>query len=141
MSRKSKKEQPIIRRNARLVGDGGLSFDNQDELDFELTDEEKAQSFISKYQENVDPVGKFKDYFENSAMTVQAIFKIIKELYKKLVINGKWDEKKFVAVITDIFEEGRVFSPLSVDLTGKLFDEGRLSSQVRAKNRQRRRRL
>lgn len=141
MSRKSKKEQTIIRRNARLVGDGGLSFDNQDELNFELTDEEKAQSFISKYQENVDPVGKFKDYFENSAMTVQAIFKIIKESYKKLVINGKWDEKKFVAVITDIFEEGRVFSPISVDLTGKLFDEGRLSSQVRAKNRQRRRRL
>ena len=141
MSRKSKKEQPIIRRNARLVGDGGLSFDNQDELNFELTDEEKAQGFISKYQENVDPVGKFKDYFENSAMTVQAIFKIIKESYKKLVINGKWSEKKFVAVITDIFEEGRVFSPLSVDLTGKLFDEGRLSSQVRAKNRQRRRRL
>lgn len=140
MAKKRVRDIPV-RRNPRLVGDSGLQFDNQDELPLALTDDEKADSFLSRYMERVDPLVRYSSYFDRSAMTVQSILKIVKVNYKSLVLNGKWDEKKYVAVVSDIFENGKVASPMSFDFTGRMYDENKLSAQQRAESRKRRNRL
>lgn len=135
----AKKRDIPIRRDPRLAGDLGLIFDN--DVTRPLSDEEKSEKFLSKYMEVVDPVVKFEKYFLSSGYTIQSFFKRVKTDYIRLVVNGNWEEKRFVAVVNDICENNRPYSQVSLDICSKLYDSGRLSSQQRAKNRRNRGRI
>lgn len=131
-----------IKATPLFQGETGLSFDNvASEEVIELTDEQKASRFLSKYQELVDPFVTYREYFEASAKGSGWDLKDVKTQYIKLVLSGKWPEAKYVTVINDIFEHGAVFSPLVLDTRGRMYEQQALASQRRSASTRRRGRV
>lgn len=122
----SNKNLPI-KRTPIMLGQQGLNFGNIPEEDVtKLTDDQKAARFLSKYQQVVDPVITYEDYFRSSAKSIDFIFKEIKTYYKKLVVNGDWSERKYVASVNNILENKMIFGVISLDRAGLFFDRGLL---------------
>lgn len=64
------------------------------------TDDDKADYFLSKYMEKVDPITRYKSFFENSAKDIDHNLLDIKRYYKKLVVvEKKWSEEKYILVL------------------------------------------
>lgn len=118
----SRKRHPLYRDEPTL--DFGQDF----VLD-EMTEDQKADAFLSKYMDLVDPVGKYEKYFSSSAKNLDHILKEVKIYYKKLVVSGDWTEKKYVAVLDDIFTNRAVLSVMTLDSAGLRHDRGLLASQ------------
>lgn len=120
--------------------------DDEDTLDFGpldvkvLTDEQKADSFLSKYLSKVDPFEKYKKYFETSAKSNDHIMRDIKLYYKKLVLEGSWSERKYVMVVNDILENRIVLTVITLDRSGMMYEKGLLASQRRIKDTENRKR-
>lgn len=125
------KRNPIYDENENAL-DFGESFNPK-----VLTDEEKVDFFMSKYMEVVNPVERYKKYFESSAKGLDHILRDIKLYYKKLVVEGNWTEKKYVAVINDLLENRTVISITTLDRSGLMFDKEQLASQRKARRRRR----
>lgn len=105
----------------------------------ELSPQQKAHRFLSKYQEVVDPIRRYKRYFARaSEKDLEKIFSIIKRNYAKHVVSGEWTEKKFVQVLEEIFEKKAAMTNESFVAAGKSVDtqSNRVSS-----GRDRRRRV
>lgn len=127
------KEQSI-RRHPLYQGEPTLDFG--EDLDItELTEEQKCSLFLSKYQELVDPLVKYEKYFNSTAKGIDHIFRDVKLYYKKLVLEGTWTEKKYVTVLDDIFSNRAIFSVVTLDRAGLMFDRGGLSSQRSVRRR------
>lgn len=128
------KHDPFLQGKQNLFGD--LQVDAE-----VLTDEQKATAFLTKYQELVDPFETYKLYFQSSAKSEAWNMKDVKLYYTQLVLSGRWSEKKYVTVINDVFENGAVFSPVTLETKGRIYEEEGLSSQRRAASSRRRGRL
>lgn len=120
-----------VKRNPLFQGNMGLNFDNLESPEdlIELTPQQKADKFMSKYLDVFQPFTRFKEYFDGSAKTGSHILRDVKLYYSKLVIDGKWTEKKYVACVNDIFANKMVFSVVTLDAAGLRFDKGLLASQ------------
>lgn len=120
----SKKNLPI-KRTPLMLGHQGLVFENVPEEDVtKLTDDQKASRFLSKYQQVVDPITTYEDYFESSVKSVDFIFKEIKTFYKKLVLQSNWTERKYVASVNNIFANNMILGVVSLDRSGRFYDLG-----------------
>lgn len=120
-------------------------FQNEETLDFgefedvtELTVDQEVDAFLSKYMDVINPVGTYKTYFDSSAKTIDHILRDVKLYYKKLVLEGKWSERKYVEVINSIFEQKLPISVTVLDTSGLMFDRKALPSQKRSNGRRRR---
>lgn len=139
MGKKRTSKFDSARKDPLLQGAQGLIFDNMKPEDvFELTDAQKATKFLSKYMEVIDPFVTYKEYFQASAKGEAWDMKDVKTQYVALVLKGNWSEEKYVTVINDIFENGAVFSPLTLDFRGRMYEAGQLASQKRQSTRRRR---
>lgn len=133
MKKPPAKHNPLFKKEENAL-DFGEDFDPKI-----LSIEEKQDAFLSKYMEVMDPVGRYKKYFESSAKGVDHILRDIKLYYKKLVLEGSWSERKYVEVIGDLFENRVVISVVTLDRSGLMYDKGQLVSQRKVKNSNRRR--
>lgn len=123
----AEKRKLPIKRTPIMIGQQGLNFGNIPEEDVtKLTDDQKAAKFLSKYQQVVDPVITYEDYFKSTAKSIDFIFREVKLYYKKLVLDSGWTERKYVAVINNIFENKMIFGVISLDRAGLFFDRGLL---------------
>lgn len=127
------KNEPIV-RHPLYQGENALDFGEDFNLT-ELTPEQETDAFLSKYQQIVDPIVKYSKYFESSAKGIDHIFRDVKIYYKKLVIEGNWSEKKYVAVLDDIFTNRAVLTITTLDLAGLRYDNGKLTSQRSTRRR------
>lgn len=125
------KRHPLYKGESTLDQVDGLSALFEDEFANlgELTIEQKSDKFMSDYIANVNPVGRFKDYFESSAKTTNHILKEIKNFHKRLVLDGSWGEEKYISVINDIFENKVVFNVATIDRGGLMYDKSSETSQ------------
>lgn len=131
-----KKNLPV-KRNPRYNEDEN-SLDFGDALPKELSVEEKSDVFMSKYMDTIDPVERYKKYFQSSAKGLDHILRDIKLYYKKLVAeDNKWTEKKYVEVINDLMENRTVISITTLDRAGLMYDKEQLASQRKSKRRRR----
>lgn len=130
-----KKNIPVKRNPHYKEDENFLDFGN----DFPkiLTNDEKADVFMSKYMDVVNPVARYQKYFESSAKGLDHILRDIKLYYKKLVVEGQWTEKKYVEVINDLLENRTVISITTLDRSGLMFDKEQLASQRKARRRRR----
>lgn len=131
-----KKNLPVKRNPHYNEDENALDF-GEDFNPKILTDDEKVDAFMSKYMDVVDPVERYKKYFESSAKGLDHILRDIKLYYKKLVVQGSWTERKYVAVINEILENRIVLSVVTLDKTGLMFDREQLASQRSTKRRRR----
>lgn len=126
------KKNLAIKRTPLMIGQQGLNFGNILEEDVtKLTDDQKAKRFLSKYQEVVDPIVTYEDYFHSSAKSIDFIFKEIKTYYKKLVLESGWTERKYVASVNNILENKMIFGIMSLDRSGLFYDRGLLDKNER----------
>lgn len=122
-------KKPAAKHNPLFMKDEN-ALDFGDEFDPKvLTVEEKQDAFMSKYMDVVKPVEKYKKYFESSAKDLDHILRDVKLYYKKLVLEGTWNERKYVEVIDDLFSNRVVISIVTLDRAGLMYDKGQLASQ------------
>lgn len=126
------KNEPIV-RHPLYTGENALDFGLDIDVT-ELTPEQKTDAFLSKYQRVVDPIVTYDKYFKSSAKGIDHIFRDVKLYYKKLVVEGTWSERKYVAVLDDIFTNRTILTVATLDFTGLRYDNGTLNSQ-RSKQR------
>jgi len=123
MKKPAAKHNPLFMKDENAL-DFGEDFDPK-----VLTVEEKQDDFMSKYMENIDPVGRYEKYFQSSAKSVDHILRDVKLFYKKLVLEGSWSDRKYVEVINDLFENRITISVVTLDRSGLMYDKGQLTSQ------------
>lgn len=123
MKKPAAKHNPLFMKDESAL-DFGEDFDPQ-----VLTIEEKQDQFMSKYMDNIDPVGRYEKYFQSSAKGVDHILRDVKLFYKKLVLEGSWSERKYVEVVNDLFENRVTISVVTLDRSGLMYDKGQLASQ------------
>ena len=118
-------EQPLLTLDEDTDNSGSAD-------DTYLTEEQQATRFMSRWQEKVDPLIRYKDYFESSAKTSSHIFKEIRRFYLQLVINGNWSDGKFVAVVGKIMSDNQhtVNTP-TLDVVGRQYDREQIKTQRR----------
>lgn len=125
--KRSKHGDGSARNDPFLSGLKGLDFDGVDEEEItELTDEQKATVFLSKYQEKYDPFITFKNYFEASVKGEAWDMRELKNYYLKLVVRGNWSEEKLVTVVNSIYRDNQTMSPVVIDARGRKYDNGSL---------------
>lgn len=121
------------RRHPLMLGERPLlALDEDEGDDTYLTDEQQATRFMSRWQEKVDPLIRYKDYFESSAKTSGHILKEIRRFYLQLVVNGNWSDGKFVAVVGKIMSDNQhtVNAP-TLDVVGRQYDREQIKTQRR----------
>ena len=104
-----------------------LSFENLSEDSvIELTDTQKADGFLAKYMQNVDPIEKYETYFSGGAKSIDHILNEIKNFYRAIVLSEKnpWTEKKFVAALHYIFTNNLTLSYMTFDRVGRVCETG-----------------
>ena len=118
-------EQPLLTLDEDTDNSGSAD-------DTYLTEEQQATRFMSRWQEKVDPLIRYKDYFESSAKTSDHIFKEIRRFYLQLVVNGNWSDGKFVAVVGKIMSDNQhtVNTP-TLDVVGRQYDREQIKTQRR----------
>lgn len=132
----SVKKDPLLQQHE------GLQFDNlfPDEV-IELTDEQKATAFISRYLERERPISTYNSYFKNSAKGEAWELKELKDYFILLVASEKWSEEKFVAVVNSIYAENQIMSIPSLDVRGRMYDQGSLRTSGKKVTSRRRGRI
>lgn len=125
-----------IKGNQHFMDTLPLDFDNftTEEL-IAKTDKEKSMLFLDKYKKIVNPIKVYYDFFEKNE--ISRTFHFIKTNYIKLVLNGDWTERKFVASINNILGNNAFLSEKNLVENGRNFDNGNLVNR----NKSRRRRL
>lgn len=121
----------------------GLTFDDMssDEV-IELTDEQKATGFVSRYLDHLKADGqyeKFEPYFKGSVKDWGWELRDFKRFYVKLVVSEKWTEDKFITVLDSVISDNAILGELILDARGKMYDQGRLKNAGRPKESSRRR--
>lgn len=135
----------IMRRDPRFIAKSrAMTFDLPESAIIH-TVEEKASYFWSRYNEQVDPFEKYKDFWKNTAIDFEIHISHVKNHYKRYVLGigwdkEKWSEDKFIAVSNEIFERSMNFNQFSYDKCSKLYDGGDLDSQQRRRRTTERRR-
>ena len=119
------------KRDPLLTGQEPLIADDEVEEDGYLTEEQEATIFMSRWQERVDPFVQYEEYFRSSAKSSGHILKEIRQFYIKLVVNGVWSDKKFVAVIDRLMQDSQYISAPSMDAVGRQYDRDRIRTQRR----------
>lgn len=90
---------------------------------------------MSKWLENVSPFTTLPRIFRHDNPSLPQTMHTIKVLYRTLVIEGDWPERKYAQVINAVFEEGITLSQFSAEKYGKLHDKNELPAQVRARRK------
>ena len=118
-------EQPLLTLDEDTDNSGSAD-------DTYLTEEQQATRFMSRWQEKVNPLIRYKGYFESSAKTSGHIFKEIRRFYLQLVVNGNWSDGKFVAVVGKIMSDNQhtVNTP-TLDVVGRQYDREQIKTQRR----------
>ena len=127
MTRKPKNVRSTpIGKDATLAGASSLfdALEVDDAPEVEITDQEKASFFLSHYMSDVDPIVRYERYFEDSVKDVDLIFHDVKLYYTKLVLNGTWDEAKYVRVLDRVFTTNKPLNVYTFDTFGRLYDNG-----------------
>lgn len=128
------------KRHPFLAGNQGLDFGEELVEVYEMDENQKADVFLTKYMDVFDPLVTYERFFSSSAKGVDYILSEVKRYYRKLVVNGTWSERKYVTVINDLFENLVVFSPVTLDRSGLMYEKQSLASQRRERSTGRRRR-
>lgn len=113
-----------------------LDFGDMTEDLMAKTDDDKASKFLSDYMETVDPVAKYKSYFQASGKDTGHILRDVKLMYKRLVLEGKWSEEKLIDAFDTIFSEFIELNTVTMDRVGLKLERKKFGS---SNNRRRRR--
>lgn len=125
----------VIKTDPHFLGETPLNFDDLDvEQISAKTDKEKATLFLEKYKKIVKPFTVYADFFKRDK-NVDLTLALIKRFYIKLVLNGDWTEKKFVASINNILANNGIFSERNLKENGLNFDNGNLQNRKRGRRR------
>lgn len=136
------KERVSAKRNPLFKGQTPLLFDDFEEKELlELTDQQQADKFMSRWLEVFHPFTRYKRYFEETDKSNDRILKEIKNYYSKYVVQGKWPEKKYVVIIDSILLNRFSITPKTFEAREKLFNEKRLEAQLLEKRLTRRSRI
>lgn len=92
-----------------------LDFGDETESLMEMTPEQKTSKFLSDYMDEENPVGKYSSYFNASAKSTGHLLKDIKLYYKRLVVEGAWDEDKYISALDIIFNEFLELNVVTLD--------------------------
>lgn len=131
-----------VKRNPLMQRAEPLSFDNAAAEDLlELTDEQQADRFLSRWMEVVHPFTTYKKVFSNGHdKDAKRILKEIKNFYKRYVLVDGWTEQKYVLVVNSLLEARAQVGPVSIERFGKMYDNEALPVQVRQRRAERHRR-
>lgn len=120
-------------------GDIPLLFDNDSVSN--LTDNEKCNVFMSKWMDTFDPVDEYKKNLPKDEKELSKVLKMVKNNYKKCVLENSWTERKYIMVVDSILSTPMDFNYTNIMKQGKLYDDERLELQLREKRSRSRRRI
>lgn len=129
------KDNIPTKRNPFLQGETTL-FDLDEEyvvVEDELDPAQKADVFLSKYMEKIDPIVRYEKFFDGSVKSVDIIFREIKNLYKRTVVEKGWKEEKYIVVLDEIFKNNANLNIFTIDRLGRKYDSNDLSSQKKTR--------
>lgn len=142
MAKKKPSKFGAAKHDPLLIGNRGLDFENLKPAEVvELTDEQKATAFLSRYLETEHPISRYRPYFEASVKGEAWELKELKQFYLQLVVSGKWSEDKFIEIVNSIYRDNQVMSAVVLDARGRMFDNGALKEPVKRGNSRRRGRI
>lgn len=95
------------KRQAKLARE---SYDLFSDESYEKTDDERVESFFVRWLTAVHPVTRYADLFA-LAETKSKTFRFVKLCYARLVIDGTWTEKEYVATLDVVLRD---FLPVTV---------------------------
>lgn len=122
------------KRNPLLQRATPLGFDNVTQEDLlVLTDDQKADRFLSRWMELVDPFITYKKVFPRGDSDQKRILKEIKNFYKRFVLKEAWTEQKYFTVVNAMLEARAQVGPLTIERFGKLYDNEGLPEQIKAR--------
>ena len=128
------KKGTSFRRHPLFQGNSVLTFDEYSEEEIShLTVSQKQDKFVSQWVEHIDPVERYKNFFNRTKDPVDVVMKKVKNFYKRYVVENDWREQKYALVLDHIFQHNMALYPTSFDNVGKLYEQGRLISQQKAK--------
>lgn len=105
------------------------------QVDIVSPDEQKSTEFISKLQK-MGFIGKNKVYLSNYINADLSIaLSHIKQNYKRYVLNGTWDEEKFLSIVLLIASERRMLIPNVFLTLGTQYDDGKLTQKIAMERR------
>lgn len=124
------KRHPFLQGEKTLLDD---IFEEDEEIFEELTPNQKADVFLSKYMEKIDPIVRYEKYFNKNVKGIDLIFREVKNYYKKTVIEKEWPEEKYIVVLDELFKNDNNLNIYVVDRFGKMYDNKALSSQKKTR--------
>lgn len=128
-----------VRRNPLMQRQAPLAFDGLEAEELlELTEDQKADRFLSRWMELVDPFVTYKRVFPRGDSDQKRILKEIKNFYKRYVLGEGWTEQKYVTVVNSILDVRGVTSPKTIEKHGVLYDNEALPSQIKDRRARRR---
>ena len=121
-----------VKRNPLMQKETPLSFDNAstEEL-LELTEDQKADRFLSRWMELVNPFVTYKKVFPRGDSDQKRILREIKNFYKRYVLTDGWTEQKYVLVVNALLDARAQVGPVSIERFGKMYDNEALPAQVK----------
>lgn len=140
MSKDSLKNNPLFQQQP------GLVFDNLNPEDaIELTDAQKATGFISRYLDHLKEGDlyhkKLEPYFKGSVKDWGWELRDFKRFYITLVVSKKWTEEKYITVLDSIIADNQTLGEITLDIRGKMYDQGRLQKNEKTVPSRRRGRI
>lgn len=142
MAKKKPSKFGVARRDPLLTGLPGLDFETIETAEvIELTPEQKATAFLTRYLETERPISRYHSYFEASVKGEAWELKELKNFYGKLVATEKWTEEKFISVVNSIYRDNQVMSAVVLDARGRMFDNGAFKEPEKRGNSRRRGRI
>lgn len=126
----SEKKQSV-KRNPLMAKATPLSFDNvkAEEL-IQLTDEQKADRFTSRWMEIMHPFTTYARALGGPKESKRTL-KEIKNFYTRFVLREEWEEKKYVLVVNSILDARAQMGLIAIERFGKRYDDEELPAQVR----------
>ena len=117
-----------------MLGNQPLEFGNAtpEEL-LSLSESDASREFLSRWMESFDPYRTFKVVFDRLPDSGDRLLHDVKVQYKKLVLEGDWDEDKFVLILNSIMELRSPLNGYTLAKFESLYEQNRLPSQVRRK--------
>lgn len=117
MRKTANKRSPVLNEHPALSVEGVEEVTTLDAQ--QLTDR-----FLAQYMDRINPVGRYRSYFDSSAKGVDHLMKEVKVFYKKLVLDGNWSEEKYVNVLDQVFRAGAPLGVMSLENHGRRYDSG-----------------
>lgn len=134
--KESLRNQPEVQGNKTLFEGVEKDDGSVDDGSYDLSDQAQVDRFYTLWYHRERPFKKYAGFRQLTQMyRVDRLAHMIKIQYRHHVIDGEWDEEKFLFVLDKVLENGLMISDVSFERYGFFYEHGREQASSRHSGR------